>query len=407
MDSVEWLERLEDFLCISRVPPLTMAWSLATFLVTQSAVSSTRQDKQERIPLKSSRSDCWTPTARKNGKRGVDSRTTRREKRRLFQLRWFGSLLTRLPTRKTPNPTTADGHTHRPGNRRVLFMAVLQTGETPCVNGKLIWTRVSLLLDTGAVVSVITESLWQITSGGEPLERETGTILLADGRRMCTSGLGVVPLQLGRWRGRVAVMVVRNLVVQGVMGTNFFDSFVRTVDWQTREITMTDGSKVRIEHGPSRAGQPSIGCAVLAKPRSVASDAGAGTDGPEDGTRVLVDGAECSARSRRLLRSILRKCGKAISRSEADLGRMSLVKHRIETGRAQPVKLPPRRLPQAQREVVDRLIREMLHAGVIEPASGLWSSPVVLVRKKDGSSRFCVDYRRLNAVTLVDACCNY
>ncbi|KRX55342.1 hypothetical protein T06_8458 [Trichinella sp. T6] len=58
-------------------------------------------------------------------------------------------------------------------------------------------TRVSLLLDTGSVVSVIPESLWQITSGGEPLERETGTILLTEGRRMCISGVGVEPLQLG------------------------------------------------------------------------------------------------------------------------------------------------------------------------------------------------------------------
>ncbi|KRX78554.1 hypothetical protein T06_5330 [Trichinella sp. T6] len=49
--------------------------------------------------------------------------------------------------------------------------------------------RVSLLLDTGAVVSVIPESLWQITSGGEPLERKTGKILLADGRRMCIISL--------------------------------------------------------------------------------------------------------------------------------------------------------------------------------------------------------------------------
>ncbi|KRX51502.1 Retrovirus-related Pol polyprotein from transposon, partial [Trichinella sp. T9] len=304
--------------------------------------------------------------------------------------------------RLTQRPPTGT-QSGRPGNRRVLSMAGLQTGDTPCVNGKLSGTRVSLLLDTGAVVSVIPESLWQVASGGEPLERKTGKILLADGRRMCISGVGVVPLQLGRWRGHVPLMVVRNLVVPGVLGTNFFDSFVRTVDWQTREMTMKDGSKVRIEHDPSRTGQLSIGCAVVAKAQSVRSDAGACVDGSEDWTRALVDGAECSARSKRALRSILRKCGRAISRGEADLGRTSLVKHRIETGGAQPVKLPPRRLPQAQREVVDRLIREMLHAGVIETASGPWSSPVVLVRKKDGSPRFCVDYRRLNAITRVDA----
>ncbi|KRZ49701.1 Transposon Ty3-G Gag-Pol polyprotein [Trichinella nativa] len=104
-----------------------------------------------------------------------------------------------------------------------------------------------------------------------------------------------------------------------------------------------------------------------------------------------------------VLRSILWKCGKVISRGDAYLGRTSLVKHRIETGGAQPVKLPPRRLPQAQREVVERLMRHMLHAGVIELASSPWSLPVVLVQKNDGSPRFCVDYRRLNAVTRVDA----
>ena len=48
-------------------------------------------------------------------------------------------------------------------------------------------------------------------------------------------------------------------------------------------------------------------------------------------------------------------------------------------------------------------MQDLLARGIIKPAHGAWSSPVVLVRKKDQSWRFCVDYRKLNAVTLQDA----
>ena len=84
-------------------------------------------------------------------------------------------------------------------------------------------------------------------------------------------------------------------------------------------------------------------------------------------------------------------------------GRTSLAQHQIRTGEARPIKLPPYRIPHAYRDTVKREIGEMLEQGLIEPSSSEWSAPVVLVKKKDGSMRLCVDYRRLNGVSEADA----
>ncbi|KAE8883242.1 hypothetical protein PF003_g32750 [Phytophthora fragariae] len=61
-----------------------------------------------------------------------------------------------------------------------------------------------------------------------------------------------------------------------------------------------------------------------------------------------------------------------------------------------------RRQAQTEDESVDNNVVKMLGAGVIEEGNGAWGFPVVLVRKKDGEVRFCVDYRALNKVTKKD-----
>ena len=85
------------------------------------------------------------------------------------------------------------------------------------------------------------------------------------------------------------------------------------------------------------------------------------------------------------------------------LGRTDLVKHPINTGDHLPIKQPLRRAPYVQQKLIEDEVDKMMEAGVIEPSESPWSSPVVLVRKKDGSQRFCVDYRKLNNVTRRDA----
>lgn len=91
------------------------------------------------------------------------------------------------------------------------------------------------------------------------------------------------------------------------------------------------------------------------------------------------------------------------AKSADDLGRTDRVQHRINTGTAVPIRQAPRRLPLGKRKIEREKITKMLNRGVIEPSNSPWSSPVVLITKKDGTPRFCIDYRAVNQVIIHDA----
>ena len=91
------------------------------------------------------------------------------------------------------------------------------------------------------------------------------------------------------------------------------------------------------------------------------------------------------------------------SKTDEDIGKTGLEQHRIPTGDAKPIKLPPRRAPLHMQEEVDEQIQKMLDQGVVEKCQSPRAAPLVIIKKKDGSNRICVDYRRLNQLTLKDA----
>jgi len=103
------------------------------------------------------------------------------------------------------------------------------------------------------------------------------------------------------------------------------------------------------------------------------------------------------------LAALLRRHSDAFATGPMDLGYCSVLEHDIDTGDAEPIRQPPRRPPLSARQAEEDILNEMLQTGVIEPSNSPWSSPVCMVRKKDGSYRYCVDYRRMNSVTIKDA----
>ena len=84
-------------------------------------------------------------------------------------------------------------------------------------------------------------------------------------------------------------------------------------------------------------------------------------------------------------------------------GHTDAVEHTIDTGDNPPIRCAPRHMSPPKIKQEEACVVEMLTGGQIEPSDSPWSAPVVLVTKKDGGTRFCVDYRLLNLATVKDA----
>ena len=104
------------------------------------------------------------------------------------------------------------------------------------------------------------------------------------------------------------------------------------------------------------------------------------------------------------LQQVLTSYADVFSSCPTDIGHTNLITHTIPTkSDAAPVKQRPRRLGAEKEKEVDKQIEELQQQGLIEPSHSAWSSPVVMVKKRDGSWRFCIDYRKLNELTIKDA----
>ncbi len=88
---------------------------------------------------------------------------------------------------------------------------------------------------------------------------------------------------------------------------------------------------------------------------------------------------------------------------DGHLGHTSLIEHEINNGDEKLVHLAPYCTSPAKKELIESKIKDMLREGIIEPASGPWTAPVVIVPKQSGEPRFCVDYCALNKLTVKDS----
>ena len=103
------------------------------------------------------------------------------------------------------------------------------------------------------------------------------------------------------------------------------------------------------------------------------------------------------------LNSLLKEFGDVFSKGLHDIGRTNILDFEIHTGNASPIRQKSYRHSPTQKEEIEKQLDEMLKSDIITQSKSPWASPVLLVKKSDGTWRFCIDFRKLNAVTTKDS----
>ena len=112
---------------------------------------------------------------------------------------------------------------------------------------------------------------------------------------------------------------------------------------------------------------------------------------------------ELPVEQKKELASLLIKYQSTFSSSPTDIGQTHLASHEINTGTAPPFRLPLRRQGYMREQEIRKAVQDGLSRGIMEESTSPWASAPVVVTKKDGTARFCIDFRRLNSVTKADS----
>ncbi|XP_011883872.1 PREDICTED: uncharacterized protein LOC105571014 [Vollenhovia emeryi] len=117
---------------------------------------------------------------------------------------------------------------------------------------------------------------------------------------------------------------------------------------------------------------------------------------------ITITTGTAGKKAKQLATALLREFEDCIARSVSELGKTDGAALRIRCTTDEPIVYRPYRLAEAEKRVVREMIRELLDNGIIRESESPYASPILLVKKKNGEHRMCIDFRKLNAVTIKD-----
>ncbi|RXN25058.1 Retrovirus-related Pol poly from transposon [Labeo rohita] len=286
-----------------------------------------------------------------------------------------------------------DQKTHLMMVDRTDNFSSLQTSIT--INHKFI----NAVIDTGNTYSLIQEKVWKMLKPqAKCLPPSTQTFMLANGHRQKAVGKVRESCEVQGKTFEVQFYVLKDgdLAVPIILGLDFLKLSRMVIDFNSDQFYFPD-----VDTAPNipfnfHVAQPGnhFFLALPLEENLLCDDADAKL------IHQVAQEAETSPDVKAQLQNLMLEWPKVCTQN---LGRTSLVKHKIITTDEHPVRKKPYRVSATKNEFIEGQVKELLEKQIIRPSISPWASPVVVVEKTDGTSRMCVDYRGLNAKTHLDA----
>lgn len=235
--------------------------------------------------------------------------------------------------------------------------------ERPYLKVDVLGTKILGLLDSGATNTILGGRGWNLLKGLNLLLDKSGVVEVANGHSCQSIGILEIPFQLENRVNIIKTLVIPEMNHVLILGADF---------WRTMGIVPD------LRHGSWK----------FSTVNSVNVD-----------SIALKSENDLTPEQRQQLNQLVEHCFREMGEK---LGCTTLVEHEIKTD-AKPIKQRYYPVSPVMQGHINRELDKLLEEGIIEKSTSPWSSPILLVKKKDNTYRFCVDYRKLNQVTEKDA----
>lgn len=230
--------------------------------------------------------------------------------------------------------------------------------------------RVSGLLDSGSAVTIIGNNahIHLLDRGLQLIDDADFSVQAAGGQILKSIGYIPLPIKFENQFHIIKAYVIPSVTSNLILGIDF---------WRNFKISLTHLSTLAVIKNESTLDLNTLDKHIQSYENLTVTD------------RLLADNVIEQFRE--------------ISSERKGLGKTNVIEHHIDTGDAQPIRQRYYRMSPEKQRILLEQVDEMLSLDVVEPCESAWSSPVLIVTKKNGQPRFCLDSRKLNSITKRDA----